>query len=214
MSDYGIPLADTEGLDRAYTEEKLHRAMNLATTDNAARSVPTAPGQQGDIMPDPMEEQLAAQVVAEAEDIAAGRDPRRRKGLVRIHRGDTVDFSVIDRSYTSEFLRGYGLAVDWFAKGAPTSEAHELCLIYLDSRPGDPAEEATFVLDATRFPSLLAHFTQLEVFDGEEYQAKCVRDHGASFLAANYPKQAFAWHTAGTPMHEGFLTAIHQVVEG
>lgn len=30
MTDYGMPEADSDALDRAWTEEKIHRAVNLA----------------------------------------------------------------------------------------------------------------------------------------------------------------------------------------
>lgn len=141
---------------------------------------------------------IAAQAVAEAESITAGRHPGQQP----------VDFDGLDRTYTSAFAAGYALAVDWFTQGAPTSEARALCTVYHATKSGGPAEEATHFLDATHFPSLLAHLAgHLEVFDGEELKAE------RGWRNVNVPKAAVSW-PACEPTYDGFLMAVHHVTEG
>lgn len=129
----------------------------------------------------------------------------------------TVYFGKWARDCATEFTRGYGLAIDWFTKGAPTNEADVLWQLYTDTRPGSTTEEATRFFDATKYPNLVAHLTaadtHLEVFDGEEYHAELVRKYGDNIQAAPFPKQCFAWPTLCAPMYEGFLLAVTQVME-
>lgn len=159
------------------------------------------------------EEQLAAQVIAEAEDIVAGRGPGVRRLPLRIHRSGTVDFSLIDRSYTSSFAIGYAQAVAWFDDGAPTIEAKELASLYRDSLPGGPAEDANTWLNAALVPNLIARFgDEFTVYDGDGIKAERIAEYGAAWQDVQLPKRTICWPGCN-PWHDGFLLAVHHVME-
>ncbi|WP_157251049.1 hypothetical protein [Nonomuraea typhae] len=143
----------------------------------------------------------------------------------RIHRGPFVDFSVIDRSYTSEFHAGYGAALTWFVVGAPVVEAEELADIARSNLKGGPNYEvgAAVYLDAAKFPGFLMTMNSRDgaherkfgpryaVKDGKTLSGAFHQDYGGDISEWWFPDRAFLMNPT-MPFDEGMLTAVAQVM--
>lgn len=142
----------------------------------------------------------------------------------RHHHGFNVEFSVIDESYTSEYLAGYTAGLAWFRAGAPVVEAEGLAEVYRTNKPGGEHydDAPSLYLDADLYPSfLMAMNSRREAYerkfgprfpvkDGKELTALFVEDYGGPATEWAFPERSFLF-VPSRAFDDGLMTAVAHI---
>lgn len=114
-------------------------------------------------------------------------------------------------NWTTEFIEGYRVAVEWLKTCPARSEAHEIHDIHTRRQEDAEAAESTYYIDVEKIPSLVEH-CHIAVLDGPEYKADMIAMYGDSFKVWDPPKRMVSWPGAHA-WFEGFERAVAHVVD-